>query len=496
MTFKPIENPSIQPPRPVEAGPFELEAQIPPAVSSLDPGVAGYSLAIALRVVQRVESSLGRGAVYQEILSKNAIYRLVDALYSRADRRFLQPLLLFIYMLKSVVSLGPFNQKNAEAVAISNFPNEHKTIDRVVALIPDVPVLRVTVGRKHIFGLGQLATILKMLGAAPRLWSFLRFLTRTHSFMPSARIASALAFYIRFSQLLRERSALQACVVASNYSPEAIGLAAAAHQNGRRVVYANHAPVPANIEVVPPVLADCGLFYGDRTTSVYKARAACTAEVALIGQPGDSKPMQWRDEVNTVGIFLTSGTKVEALQSLIATIRLSLPMARVLIRQHPVTLLKTDFSGLSTDDPKVELTIGNPLDEEIAACDMVICGNSGVAMNVLSGGRPVAYLSSLDGILFDANGFVASRLACSIPWWSDDVYDRLKSFYQMEGWVDVMRSYDASYEVDTDALQREAARVLLSYIRPDTGTQRGKKDAANRAAVARAVLTEADRSAA
>ncbi|MEL6933920.1 MAG: hypothetical protein AAFO17_12655 [Pseudomonadota bacterium] len=52
--------------------------------------------------------------------------------------------------------------------------------------------------------------------------------------------------------------------------------------------------------------------------------------------------------------------------------------ARILIRQHPVTLLKTDFSGRAVDDEKVELTIGNPLDEEIAACDLVICGVAGL----------------------------------------------------------------------------------------------------------------------
>lgn len=442
-------------------------ANSPAAGATAKAGRSRYDLLAALRIVQELDSSAGRVAVYQEILSKNAIYQLVDTLYSRADRRFLQPLLLFIYMLKSVLSMGPFDQKNAEAVAISNFPNEHKTVDRVIALIPDVPVLRVTVGRKHIFRFGQVATILKMLGTAPRLWSFLRLLTRTHSFMPSARIASALAFYIRFAQLLRERPGLQACVVASNYSPEAVGMAAAAHRMGRRVVYANHAPIPANAAVVPPVYADCGLFYGEKTTQIYKARGACTAEVALIGQPGTARAMEWRESIETIGIFLTSGTRVDVLSSLVATIRLSLPQARIIIRQHPVTLLKTDFSKLDIVDDKVALTLGNPLDEEIAACDLVICGNSGVAMNVLSGGRPVAYLSSLDGIHFDANGFVASRLVYSMPWWSDDLYDRLKSFYQVEGWKEVMRSYDAAYGVDLDQLRSEASRVLLSHIRPN-----------------------------
>lgn len=426
-----------------------------------------YDLAGALRIVRRMETSAGRSAVFEEIKSKNALYRLVDRLYSRAGAQVWQPLLLFVYMLKCVVSLGSFENKRAQTVAISNFPNEHKTIDRIAALLPDIELLRLSVERRHIFRRGQLAVALTMLASAGKIWPFLRILARTHSFMPSARIASALAFYIRFSRLFAECPALKAAIIASNYSPEAVGMAAAAHRAGKHVVYANHAPVPANGEVLPPVLADCALFYGEATRKVYERRSRCNAEIALIGQPGTTRQMEWPKEVGTVGIFLTSGTRIEVLKSLIATIRLSLPTAHILIRQHPVTLLRTDFSGLAIDDPNVELTIGNPLDAEIAACNLVICGNSGVALNVLCGGRPVAYLSSLDGIKFDSNGFVESRLVYSMPWWTDDIYSRLKAFYQAPGWQRVMRSYDAAYGANIPMLHRQAANTLKRYILSD-----------------------------
>ncbi|WP_152434047.1 hypothetical protein [Erythrobacter sp. THAF29] len=435
-----------------------------------------YDLATAIGVVGHMETSAGRAAVYEEIKKKNAVYRIVDRLYAQAGTRFFQPLVLLLYMVKCAISIGPWGQEDAEAVAISNFDNEHRTVARVTALIPGVPVLRLTVERKHIFSARQIKVALRMLLSARRIWPFLRILVRKHSFMPSARIASALAFYMRFSWLLAERKAINAAIVASNYSPEAVGMAAAAHRMGRRVIYSNHAPVPANGTVVPPVYADCALFYGEKSKNTYEDRSACTAEVTYIGQPGKSQPMRWKDTVATVGIFLTSGTKVDVLRSLIATIRVDLPEAKILIRQHPVLLLKTDFSGLDLDDDNVELTIGNPLDDEIAECDLVICGNSGVAMNVLSGGRPVAYLSSLDGIHFDANGFVASRLVHAMPWWSEDIYDRLKAFYQTPGWHGVMQSYDASYGTDIDALQKEAAGVLVRHIRPGCGAHRPGED--------------------
>ena len=433
-----------------------------------------YDLAIALRIVRRMETSAGRGAVFEEIKNKNPLYRLVDTLYSHAGAGIVQPLLLFVYMLKCVVSIGPFDDDGAEAVSISNFDNERHTVDRVAALVPDVRLLRLSIEHRHILRLGQVVAALRMLGSLGRLWSFLRILVRSHSFMPSARIASALAFYMRFSRLFAERPSLNAAIVASNYSPESVGMAAAAHRMGRRVVYANHAPVPANGAVVPPVLADCALFYGAAIRQTYERRSRCTANVALIGQPGTARPMTWRDDVRQVGIFLTGLTRGEAVADLVSAIRASRPDLRILIRHHPVALLRTDFSELEAQDGNIEVTIGTPLDDEIVACDLIICGNSGVALNALSGGRPVAYLAGLDSVKFDCNGFVESGLVCHVTGWSDDIYDRLKKFYQPPGWLDVMRTYDASYGADVASLEREAAETVRHYLRPARQLRSGR----------------------
>ena len=94
-----------------------------------------YSLAVALRVVREMETSPGRAAAFEEIKSKNRLYRLVDTLYSKSG--ILQPLALLAYMMKCVVSVGPFDEEGAEAVGISNFPNERHTVDRVAALVAD-----------------------------------------------------------------------------------------------------------------------------------------------------------------------------------------------------------------------------------------------------------------------------------------------------------------------------------------------------------------------
>lgn len=439
--------------------PYEAACEV-----SFDPPRERYSLAVALRIVRRMETSSTRGAVFAEIKRKNPLYRLVDALYSNADAAISKPLALFLYMLKCVVSLGPFDEKDVEAVAIANFDNERHTIGRLATLVPGKRILQLSLKRAHIIDNGQLRAALQMVRAAPELWPFLSRLASKHSFMPSARIASGLAYYIRFSQMFAQRPELKTAIIASNYSPEALGLAAAAHKAGRRVIYINHAPVPANGALVPPVLADCAVFYGDAIRQTYERGSRCTADVALIGQPGIARPMEWRAQVQKIGIFLTALTCADTVAKLVAEISASNPKTQILIRNHPVGLLKSDFSDLLARHKNLEITIGNPLDEEIAACDLIFCGNSGVAMNALRGGRPVAYLDALDGLNFDYNGFVERKLVYEAEGWNEDLYFQLQTFYASPAWRAVMRSYDASYGTDKADLERMAALKILRFL--------------------------------
>jgi hypothetical protein len=425
-----------------------------------------YDLAMALRIVRRMETSATRGAVFAEIKNKNPLYRLVDKIYSEAGPTTVQPLLLFAYMVKCVLAVGPSQADGAEAVSISNFENERHSVRRIAGLVPDASFLHLSLKRRFLFGRGQLGAAYRILGSARRIWPFLSRVARSHSFMPSARIASALAFYINFKKLFADHPRLTAAIIASNYSPEAVGMAAAAHRMGRRVVYVNHAPVPANGALVPPVLADCAIFYGDAVRKTYERRSRCTADVAFIGQPWTTRPMKWRDEVRKVGIFLTALTRVDMVSTLVSEIRATHPDIHILIRNHPVALLKTDFKDLESQGGKLEITIGNPLDEEIAACDIIICGNSGVAMNALSGGTPVAYMDTLDFLSFDYNGFVENGLTCHVKVWSDDIYGKLIDFYSKPEWQDVMKSYDASYCSDVEALSKAAAETIRRHLSP------------------------------
>ena len=430
-----------------------------------------YTLTTAILVVRQVESQATRTAVFAEIKEKNKLVRLVDKVYTLAGLLLLQPILLFLFMAKCVAAVGPAIDPRSTALSISNFNNESHSVDRVLDLVPSTRVSSLKLSNKHLFASGQLRQYLRLLLALPRCWKFLNRLARSHGFMPACRIASVLGYYIRFDHMLKSNENLSSTLIASNYSPECVGLAAAAHKNGCKVIYTNHAPVPSNSPYVPPVLADCSVFYGDIIRKTYEKRSRCNSDVVLIGQPGTASQMRWNNKVSSVGIFLTALTQLKPLETLVEKIKNDNPDAHILIRHHPVSLLQTDVSSLQERFSHIETTLGTPLDEDIAKCDMVFCGNSGVSLNVLRGGKPVAYLAELDSLPHDYLGFVSDGLVMEVGRWQAGLYDELRKFYDQPTWEQILSDYDASFGTSETELLETARAQLEGWFAPGDRSQ-------------------------
>jgi hypothetical protein len=423
-----------------------------------------YTLTSAMLIVRQMETSHTRLSVFAEIKDNNKIINAIDRIYMRSGTAVIRRLIVIAYMLKSVVSLDANISGKSRAVAIANYGNEVSTIDRISALLPELEISLMTLARKNLFARGQLRAIGRMILTIPRLWRLVGKIVRNHSFMPACRIASVLPHYMRLGRLMDDNPTLVAAIVASNYSPESGALAAAAHSRNRKVIYANHAQVPCNSPFLPPVLADCSVFYGQAVRDTYLRLSRCNTHATYIGQPGTSVAMTLADNPQTIGIFLTALTRKDRLEQLIQKIKQANPSTRVLIRHHPVSLLKTDLSDLVDNYSDVHATIGEPLADEIAACDLVICGNSSVSLNILGGGRPVGYLPDLDDLPFDYVGFMQNGLLPNIQAWGDTTYAELKLFYSDPKWTDVMTRYDASYGQDVDALRQVAHAEILSHL--------------------------------
>jgi hypothetical protein len=425
-----------------------------------------YTLALAMLIVRQIETSSTRQAVFEEIKAKNRIIHLVDHAYTWGGAFLIRPLMLCLYMLKCAGSFAGRPASATRALAMANFDNEVHTIERIKALVPNVEIFMIRPSIRNAMMPAQLFAMARMIGLVPRIWRLLSKLSTRYDFMPACRISSALAYYVRFGEMFDEGPAEMAGIVASNYSPEAVGLAAAAHHRGRKVIYVNHAPVPRNSPYVPPVLADVSIFYGDAVRETYALRSRCVTQPAYIGQPGKAAEMVFDDTLTTVGIFLTALTRKETIARLITEIRAMHPATRILIRHHPVALLETDLSDLTDKNPNIEVTIGTPLDGDIAACDVIVCGNSGVILNALRGGRPVAYAPELDALPLDYNGFLEGGLVPRIDGWDAETLVTLKSFYSTHTWQDIMTTHDASYGQTSDVLAQKASNYLLTVLGP------------------------------
>ncbi len=423
-----------------------------------------YTLTSAMLIVRQIETSHTRLAVFTEIKEKNKIINAIDNMYTKTNSGIIRRLIIIAYMLKSVVSLDTNTTANCRAVAIANFGNEVSTINRISALLPELEISLMTLARKNLFARGQLRAVGRMMFTIPRLWRLLGKIVRNYSFMPACRIASVLPHYLRLGRLMDDNPAFVAAIVASNYSPESGALAAAAHSRNRKVIYANHAQVPCNSPFLPPVLADCSVFYGTIVRDTYERLSRCNTHATYIGQPGNSIAMSLAETPKTIGVFLTALTRKDRLEKLVQQIKQVSPSTRILIRHHPVSLLKTDLSDMVERYSDVQATIGEPLADEIAACDLVICGNSSVPLNVLGGGRPVAYLPELDDLPFDYIGFARNDLLPTIQGWTQETYSEIKSFFSDPNWVEIMTGYDASYGRDVDALKRAARNDILSHL--------------------------------
>ena len=334
-------------------------------------------------IVRKVETAPTRTAVFAEIKANNRVFRVVDGIYRSSGALVFQRLALFLYMLKCVASVSPMPTSPSRSLAVAGYANEMHAIERISSIAPDVDITVLRHARRNMVKPSQLVRTLRMLASLPRCWRVLGKIARGYSFMPACRIASALAYYIRFAQILDANECVDSAVTASNYSPDALGLSAAAHARGLSVIYVNHAPVPRNSRVAPPVLADCSVFNGDSAREMYTRRSHYLSETVLIGQPGAAQPFSWRDEAASIGIFLTALTRVEAIERLISNVRESSPSIQILIRHHPVSLLETDLSTVIARHDGIKVTLGTPLDDDIAACDVIFCGNSGVTLNAL-----------------------------------------------------------------------------------------------------------------
>lgn len=429
--------------------------------------MSGYSLARACSIVGEMDGSPGRLTVFTDIVRKNRVIRTAYDFYNSAPR-FIKCYLLLLYGLKCYLTAHWRGAANADIVFFASTQNEQVALAHIRRHLTGFVAGQVGLSKASCFSLDSLRALPAFVARAPRLQRVARRLARRCDFLPACRIFSTITYYLRFRRVL-EACGARSVFIANHYAPESLALAAAAHRSGRKVICTNHANGTWQVGYVPPLYSDLVAVTSQAVLDAYRTQVPEGLNAVFVPPASPQRPM--RAAVGpakrlTVGIFLTALTRMERLHALVGQLDANPAVARVLIRSHPVKVVNDDLAGEVARGGHVTDSSHLALFDNIALCDLAICGNSSVAIDVLRGGVPVLYDGGLDAIAFDCNGYLRRNLIPTLP-------DRLDGaalaavgrFYGDPAWPHVMRYFDAGYGADAAVMFRALHDALLAVVR-------------------------------
>jgi hypothetical protein len=409
-----------------------------------------YTLNGACWIVRQVDSSTGRLAVFGDIIQRSLKISFGFFVYEKSPI-LVKNFLLLLYGLKCYLSLNWNGHRNADLIYFASYPNEHVVLDHIRRQIHGLNVGNISISKRNCFRVDALKAIPAFVMSAIRLQRVAKKLVRRFHFLPACRIFSTITYYARCRRLMARHDA-KAVFIANHYSPECLALAAAAHQAGKKVIFANHANATGDTGYVPPLHADMAAVTSQAVLDIYTRHSHRNINAAFIPVKSPQRPMRSDIDPNaplTVGIFLTALTNIERLQDLVCELEGAPMVAGIMVRPHPVAVVNEDLSGLCEISDRIVNSRGMTLFDNIEQCDIAICGNSTATVEILRGGVPVLYDAQLDNIPDDYNGYVKHELVLPMPSRLDkSTLERLGRFYGGFPWVSTMRYYDAAYEQD------------------------------------------------
>ncbi len=425
-----------------------------------------------------MDSSTERLTVFSDIVRKNIVIRSVFFFYDMAPE-FIKAYLLILYGLKCYLSANWRGTPAPDIVYFASCPNEHVAIAHVRSHLRGQKAADIALSRGNCFRPEAFRALPEFFYHALRLRRLARRLVRQFHFLPACRIFSTMTYYLRFRRLLGAGEA-KAVFLANHYSPESLALAAAAHQSGRKVFCTNHANGTWRSGYVPPLHSDLVAVTSEAILDAYARHSARELNSIFIPQPSPKAPMQSRIEPGkpiTVGIFLTALTNMKRLRALVGQLESNPLVAEVLIRSHPVKVVNEDLSGVMASGDRLMDSSAFPLSENIGLCDVAICGNSSVTIDILRGGVPVLYDAGLDDLAFDVNGYLNQQLVPPMPTALDAAaLQSLDRFYSAPSWAQTMRYFDAGYGQNEGVMfHRLRSEIRMSLRPPVVAAERAEK---------------------
>ena len=426
-----------------------------------------YDLHRALKILLSTESQAARVRTYDRLKSISPSVKLVDHLYHALESSAYKAFLLFAFFLKSYFSVASPRIENNETIcAVGFFVNEAKAIGQLAKKLSKEKVEILGCSKLELIHPRNLLRMASLMKYSIVVFRICRLLARRYHIMPAFRAMSLLGFYFATEEILR-KSSVKACLVSSNYAPDSLALSATAHKRDCPLIYVNHAQIWARARYLPPVYADLSILCSQANVELYRKKSRIESRIVLKGIEGPEsrmrlKGLKRKGEDAVFGIFLTGQTVLSRLEVIIQSLLEKELCHRVLLRPHPISMVNDDYSYLAKRYSQLLISTRHSAARASLSCDCVFCGNSGVALEVLKAGTPVAYDPALDTYGEDFYGYVAKGLLFPVKSIDSSFEDDLAEFYSNADWLDRMKYFDASYLEDKEAIAEKIQRELSS----------------------------------
>ena len=118
----------------------------------------------------------------------------------------------------------------------------------------------------------------------------------------------------------------------------------------------------------------------------------------------------------------------------------------------------------SRGEPRLSLSRGRAVFEDIEASDVVLAGNSSVLAEALTAGRPAAYVDEIDYGPYDMHEFVARGLVYEYEYARGLDPEAMRHFYLRADWPDALQLF-ANVREDAESVtfqMRNELRALAS----------------------------------
>jgi hypothetical protein len=391
----------------------------------------GWLLGRGVRGLLRCDEAEVVEGIARYVMSQHRSLRVGSALMERARGTLLPAATALLGGLTRFLEVRAGGSLEG-AVWVARLSNERRAVEALPQLLPAAEWTEWKFRRPP-----DAAALRALKGLRPAsvrgAFRLARRLHRRHEFFKVLRVVELLGYYARYLALFRG-GRYRLALMSSHSNPHGIAFNLAARRCGVPVVLVTHG-MP--VRPVAPLSYDLAVVHCEAARQTYEDEGCRMARVLVHGRrqhhaPMSSEPLPGR---LSVGVFLCKDVNEGRLCALVESLLADTRVSRVLVRPHPKNLWRGLEGWVSTrGEPRLSLSRGSTVFEDIAASHVVLAGNSSVLAEALTAGRPAAYVPGIDHGSYDLHAFVARGLVYLYHDEHGLEPDAMQSFYLRPDW--------------------------------------------------------------